>query len=214
MLIVHILSLLYLRLGFSAFPIYLKTVKHYIYIPGLGDHFDFLRKLILRIWWQNANTRVTFVPMRWADRHETYEAKYQRVAAAIKAVDNKVILVGESAGGAMTMFALSRHPKEIDHVVTICGYNHDADAVHLEHKTRHPAFYRIMPAVDAIVVQLSKEERARITTIYSTKDTIVIPEHSRIEGAQATVLHTSGHLLNIARALLGRYPLKLTSTKK
>lgn len=204
MLIVHVLPTSIPQITILCLSYILERVKHYIYIPGLGDRFDFLRKLVLRVWWQNSKTKVTFVPMRWADKHETYEAKYQRVAEAIKAVNNKVVLVGESAGGAMAMFALSRHPKEIDHVVTICGYNHDADDVHLEHKTRHPAFYQIMPAVDAVVVQLSKKDRARITTIYSTKDTIVIPDHSRIEGAKAVVLHTPGHLSNIVRVLFAR----------
>lgn len=184
-------------------------MRHYIYIPGLGDHFDPLRRLVLRVWWRGRGVRVTFVPMRWANQQETFEEKYQRVAKAIeRAAGNKITLVGESAGGAMTMLALSRHEKEVDAVITICGYNHDAKDVNPIHKIKHPAFYRLMPVVDKIVSKLSSQARQRITTIYSTGDVTVVPEHSRIEGTKAVILHTPGHFLNIGRMLLTRYPLK------
>lgn len=183
-------------------------MKHYIYIPGLGDHFDLLRRFVLSIRWRNTQTRVTFVPMRWANRRETYEEKYQRVVKAIEhANGDKIILVGESAGGAMALFTFSRYGKEIDGVVTICGYNHDAADVNPRHKTEHPAFYRLMPAVDKTVTSLTPKDRVRITTIYSTGDSTVIPEHSHIDGAKAVVLHKPGHFSNIARVLLSRNPL-------
>lgn len=147
--------------------------------------------------------------MRWANKHETYEEKYQRVVKAIeKAGGDEVIVVGESAGGAMTLLALSRQAKQISRVVTICGYNHGAADVNPMHKIRHPAFYRLMPVVDELVAKLDGESRARILTIYSTRDTVVRFEHSRIEGAKAIVLHTPGHFSNIARALIAKYPLK------
>jgi len=182
-------------------------MTHIIYIPGFGDHFDLLRRLVLKRW-RSADVRVTFVPMRWNNRQEAYEQRYERVAEAIgQAKGDEIVLVGESAGGAMAMFAFSRQLKQVSRVVTICGYNHGAAGVHQIHKRRHPAFYYMMPVVDEVVEHFSADARSRITTLYSARDRLVIPEHSRIGGANEVVLHTRGHSLNIARALLGRYPL-------
>lgn len=182
-------------------------MNHYIYIPGLGDHFDSLRKLALRRW-KNAETKVTFVPMRWANKHETFEEKYGRIARVIERTkSDKIVLVGESAGGAMALLAFSRHMEAVDRVITVCGYNHDAEDVNPIHKTKHPAFYQLMPGVDEIVAGLNPQVASRITNIFSMADTTVVPKHSQIEGAKAIILHTPGHFSNIARTLLTRYPL-------
>lgn len=147
--------------------------------------------------------------MRWANKYETYEQKYKRVESAIiDAVGDEITIVGESAGGAMAMLALSRNSEKINRVVTICGYNHGAGDVHPIHKQKHPAFPELMPVVDKIVEEFDTTTRARITTIYSTRDTIVESEHSGIAGVEAVVLHTPGHFSNITRALIGRYPIK------
>lgn len=179
-------------------------MKHIIYIPGFGEHFDPLRRLALRRW-RNRDTEVTFVPMRWNNRQETYEEKYDRIAKIVEGVkEDEIVLVGESAGGAMAQLAFSRMLSEVSRVVTICGYNHGAADVHLIHKHTHPAFYNMMPVIDDIVKHLRKETRRRITTIYSSRDRVVTPEHSRIDGAEEIILHTPGHSMNIARTLLSR----------
>lgn len=177
-------------------------MKHYIYIPGLGDHFDPLRRLALQRW--KIGAKVTFVPMTWNDRAETYEQKYERISQAIDgAKSDEIILVGESAGGAMALLSYSRNIDRVSRVVTICGYNHGAESVHPYHKRAHPAFYSLMPVVDDIVAQLSAEACSRITTIYSTRDHVVTPQHSRVSGANEKVLHSPGHLTSISRVLMG-----------
>lgn len=177
-------------------------MRHIVYIPGFGDHFDALRRLALRRW-QNSDTQVSFVPMRWNDRHETYGEKYSRIAKTLQEIEaDELILVGESAGGAMALFAFSRNLKQIDRVVTICGYNHGAANVHQYHKQVHPAFYQLMPLVDQVVVDFAPADLQRITTLYSTRDRIVTSEHSRIAGTHEQILHTPGHFISIASCLL------------
>ncbi|HEY1085242.1 MAG TPA: alpha/beta hydrolase [Candidatus Saccharimonadales bacterium] len=184
-------------------------MRHIIYLPGLGDHYDPLRKLALKRW-RDKNTRVTLVPMHWSDKRETYEQKYQRVADVIEATSGKnVTLVGESAGGAMAMFVFSRHQTKIRRVVTICGYNHGAADIHRYHKYKHPAFYLLMPHVDEAVKNFSQEARSHITTIYSKKDRTVSPDHSQIKDAREIILRSSGHLGNIARALIKKLPINI-----
>jgi len=141
--------------------------------------------------------------MRWNDQDETYESKYERIASAIEHIKgDEIILVGESAGGAMALFAFARNLDQVHRLVTICGYNHGAADVHPSHRRKHPAFYHLMPAADEIVSALSLQSRRSITTVYSTRDTVVAPQHSSIEGAAKIALHTPGHLTSIARTLL------------
>ncbi len=174
---------------------------HYIYIPGLGDRFDFLRRIVL-LRWRSHNSRVTLVPMRWADKSETYEQKYARIAKILQSIkDEKIVLVGESAGGPMVLLTFWRQPK-IHSVVTICGYNHGASDIHVVRRRHNPALYPLLLAVDEIVPQLPKEKRQCITTVYSTLDDVVAVKHSKINGTQKIVLHTPGHLLSIGYTLI------------
>ncbi|HEY0965153.1 MAG TPA: hypothetical protein VGE13_01610 [Candidatus Saccharimonadales bacterium] len=184
-------------------------MTHIIYLPGFGDYYDILRRFALRKW-QSKNTQVTFVAMNWADKRETYEQKYQRVAKAIQdAAGDKIVIVGESAGGAMALFAFSRHIEQIDQVITICGYNHGASDVHPIHKIRRPAFYRLMPQVDRAVENFDTRVLRQITTIYSTRDHVVTPSHTQIKGSKEVRLSTRGHLVAIAQTLIRKIPLEL-----
>lgn len=181
-------------------------MNHVIYIPGIGDHYDWLRKLALKRW-RNSDTNVTFVPMRWSNRHETYEQKYQRIRAVIEEANgSNITLVGESAGGAMALLTFSRSQAETNQVITICGYNHGAGDVHQYHKYRHPAFYRLMPLVDRTIEDLDSKARRRITTFYSLNDRTVTPSHTRIKEATEIVVHASGHFASIAHVLIRKIP--------
>lgn len=177
-------------------------MTHYIYIPGLGGSFDLLRRLAL-LGWRRPNTTVTFVSMNWDDTTENWQQKYTRVKQAMKAArDDKVVLVGESAGGAMALYAFIKNGSKYCQAITICGYNHGAADVDIGHKTAHPAFYRLVPKVDKALRGLSKDQRTRITTLYSMADKTVRPGHSRIIGAPAIVQRSGGHLRTIGRVLV------------
>ncbi len=175
---------------------------HYIYIPGLGDRFDPLRHLALARW-KSHGSRVTLVSMRWSDKSETYEQKYARIVTAIQTHNNeKVILIGESAGGPMALLTLSRHPKQIQSTITICGYNHGASDIHPIRRRRNPAFYPLLLKTDEMLPRLPQSVRQCITTIYSTLDGTVTAKHSKIEGTQKIILRTPGHFWNIGRILI------------
>jgi pimeloyl-ACP methyl ester carboxylesterase len=177
-------------------------MTHYIYIPGLGDRLNFLRRLAL-LRWRNRSTRVVLVPMHWTNASEMYEQKYTRVADAIERLKGeKIILVGESAGGAMALLALSRHHRLVSEVVTLCGYNFGAENILPVRRHRNPALYPLLVKTDTVVSDISLQLRERITTVYSTRDRVVTPSHSKIDGAHKIIIHTPGHMMNIARLLL------------
>lgn len=188
---------------------------HYIYIPGLGDKVDPLRRLALLLW-RRRGARAALIPMKWAGKGETYEQKYERVANAVRAsTADEIVLIGESAGGPMALLAYSRLSDRVGNVITICGYNHGASDIHPRHRTTHPAFYELVKTIDTVLPSFSPSLRSHMTTIYSTKDTIVTESHSKVEGAKAVAIDTPGHMRSITSFLLrGPWHFDASSTKR
>ncbi len=188
-------------------------MTHYIYIPGFGGHFDILRRAALRRW-EKDGAKATLVPMHWSDKTETYEQKCERVEQVMdESGDDEVVLVGESAGGAMALYVYALHHARIKHVVTVCGYNHGAEDVIQFQRRRHPAFYPLLVELDKKLPTLSPDMRQRITTMYSRRDRVVEVKHSYIKGAHAIELPTPGHFLSIGYVLTKRIQPILSSTR-
>lgn len=75
---------------------------HIIYISGLGDRYDGLRRFCLRLW-KYPGITTELAPMTWADSG-SYDEKFARVVSAIDQVKGKrIVLFGESAGGSMAV---------------------------------------------------------------------------------------------------------------
>lgn len=177
-------------------------MKHYIYIPGFNDRFDFLRRLALLRWRTNTSS-ATLVAMRWSNKTETYEQKHARVTRVInRTKKDKVILVGESAGGAMALLVFAHNLDRVDEVITICGYNHGSTSIHAKYRRDRLAFYDTVQEAERVFETLPANFHRRIMTIYSTADRVVRPAYSRIDGAREQRLHTKGHLRSIIRVLL------------
>lgn len=181
--------------------------RHIIYIPGLGDGYDVLRKLGLLLW-RRPGVTITHVPMHWASPNETYEEKLARIERAIKTYDDReTILVGESAGGAMAIVALRRYREHINRVVTVCGMNQGAENVNPRLYRKNRAFKAAMSEVDTIIPTLSAREKAAALTIYSTADMTVRPKDTLIAGVKAYDLKIPGHMFVILVVLLIHYRL-------
>lgn len=182
-------------------------MKRYIYVPGLGDHFDWLRRIGLKAW-AASDSRVSFVPSHWNRRSETFDVKVARIRQVIEQhPGDEIILVGESAGGALALYTYLTQPDAIGRVVTIAGYNHGFKSMSPHYRISKPAFYHLMQAVDEQVI--SPVAAAAITTIYSTEDTVVTPSHTRIAGADEIVLTTKGHFTTIAHSIRAKLALKI-----
>lgn len=174
----------------------------YIYVPGLNDRLDPLRHLAL-LRWKSKDSKATLVPMRWSDKNESSEQKYKRLRAVIDiSTDERIVVVGESAGGPMALLALARQPDKVSQVITICGYNHGSADVHEHHRSNSPAFFATVQITEKLIDHFTPGLRDRITTVYSTRDHVVAPKHTKIPGARKITLPTKGHITNIARVLL------------
>jgi predicted peptidase len=197
----------------------MKYMKHnsftIIYVPGLGVQNDTIRRVALQLWSLIGRVDVIFVPMKWRDPNEQYENKRDRIIQAIQQVasQHSVVLVGESAGGAMTMALLRSFPHKIHTVVTLCGKNQHASRVSSAIYRQNPAFHDAMTAADNAVTHFSHEERTRIITFYSPYDTVVPPKDSLIDGATHKAILFPGHIPTVVYLLFLRFPLIIASIK-
>ena len=177
-----------------------------MYIPGLGDGYDHVRRRALR-GWQRSTLVVTFVPMRWHDPTETYGQKLARIDAAIdRHTGSRLVVVGESAGGAMAVEVTARHP-EAAKVITICGKTVRADRVASRVYRRNPAFKEAMIRADKRVASMSRTAASKFVTFYSPLDPTIRLIDTQIPGTRMRRLLTPGHLVSIVLVLLFLKPI-------
>lgn len=173
-------------------------MTHIIYIPGLGDKYDNVRKKALKWWPRFHGVSAELVPMNWSIESEL-APKIQRLESAIRraAVDGKqVVLVGESAGAAV---ALLSDTTEVKKVITICGVANGAIQIGEGYAKRAAA---LRPAVD----ELRKREKSNslhknIHSFRASFDEVVYKKHSVAKGATEHVLWSPGHMITIILGL-------------
>lgn len=179
--------------------------QHVIYVSGLGDGYDTLRRLCLLLW-RRPGRIVTHMPMHWRDEGETYEAKLIRLGAAIERhPDRETVLVGESAGGAVAVGISRRYPAVLKRVITVCGMNRGAENVSPRLYRMNPAFHDAMKLSDRVVASLDPSEGKVYTAVYSSLDFTVRLKDTRIAGAHLIDLKVPGHMPAIFSVLLWRY---------
>jgi pimeloyl-ACP methyl ester carboxylesterase len=183
--------------------------QHIIYIPGLGDKYDFIRKIGLQLW-RRKDVKVSHFPIKWENARETYDDKLDRLQEMIDTYpEAKVIVVGESAGGSVAISATRRFKNKIDSVVTVCGMNYGANNVNPALYRKNRAFHEAMLDADRVIPTLNDDERSRLNTIYSSMDFTVRPKNTLIAGVSSHDLKIAGHAPSILTVLFFRYDLIL-----
>jgi len=182
-------------------------VIHLIYIPGLGDDYDGVRRFVLKFW-QQRDVRVTYVPMSWSVTSDDLGAKFERIIRAIDSLPvDRVVLIGESAGAAMALVAAKQFEDQVDHVVTICGKHRNGHNVKPGVYRRNPAFYDVMQRAEAIVETLDEPHKKKISMIYSSRDSLIPNIDTLISGVEAVDIAIPGHKRSILYVLFFRRKL-------
>lgn len=174
-----------------------------IYVPGLGDKYDIVRRIGLWLWrFQLRGARVTFVSMKWSVADDSYEAKVARIADAISnsKAGEQIVLIGESAGGGMVL-ANWLNDTRVDAIVTVCGKNKGRENISETTYRRNPAFRSAMIDAEGALADSSESARARVLTVYSPQDTVVPPEDTLVHGAREMTIPTGGHGRTIVTVL-------------
>lgn len=179
-------------------------MRHIIYIPGLGDRYDGIRKLGLRLW-KRKDTRVSHIAMNWLDPDETLEGKLGRIKTVINAHPNEPLtLVGESAGGAMALVASHRFKDLVNNTVTLCGMNQGSGNVRPSLYKKHKAFRDTMVEADTVIAGLTNDDKNKLYIVYSSADVTVRPKHTLIAGVESRDIKTPGHMFAILDVLFFR----------
>ncbi len=173
-----------------------------LYISGLGDHYDWIRRLTLGFWGLYG-VKARLISTSWSNT-ESYEEKFRRVTNAIDAIDIKttnIVLIGESAGGSLALNVFASRKEKIHKTITICGKNNGPELVAPHYYKRNPTFKTSMYDLEKSVAALSKSDRQRVVSIYPLYDGVVPIRETLIPDCKQVRLLTIGHLGTIFFAL-------------
>ena len=171
---------------------------HILYLSGLGDKYDPLRRFLLRFWNRHDST-IELVPSKWTN-DETFEMKYARVIEAkqqVLARGDKVVLIGESAGASMALNVYAADPDEVQRVIMLCGKIVHEHAVAEQTYQRNPAFRMSMQQADENAMRLTLPQRQKITSLYAWIDGTVSRKDSLIPDCRRQLIWSVGHILTI-----------------
>lgn len=177
-------------------------MKHYIiYIPGLGDRNDGIRRFLLRFW-RVFGVRTELVPMQWNDG-SPYQEKYNRVVLAIKeakAQGFEVSIIGESAGASMAMnvFASS---SSLHRMVSLCGVNSPNAPIAPHIFAKSPAFEESVGNLQASRESVICDRKDQVSSVTALIDTTVPVGVNRISHVRNIRVPSIGHVVTILLCL-------------
>lgn len=181
-----------------------ESKHHVILVPGLGDG-NILLNLITFNWSLNGfASEIHLAP--WERTKEPFEDKLKRLEDQIDSYkDEKVSLVGISAGGSLVLNAFMNRPKVVSNVITVCapvrvilGKREIGD----RYLDENPALRASLERCEKKLEGLSAEERKRIMTISSTYDQVVPDKAPPVEGASNLKVPGFDHRLAITTAFI------------
>lgn len=165
-----------------------------IYVPGLGDGYQWFRRLCLTLW-RLYGVRVELFDARWSS-DESLGDKQHRLAALIARYD-RPILVGESAGATLCLQNMAADGASVASVVTLCGVCRPDLPIGASYQRKFPIFVqsvRQIPDNDRL-------DTGRIHCLRAWRDSSVPRPHSHVDGAPTLTLWSLGHLTTIFLAL-------------
>lgn len=183
------------------------TKLHILYLPGLGDRNDGFRQFCLSSWklW---GVTTELVPSVWYDGRDLAE-KSERAIRAIKEAENrgqKVVLIGESAGGALALNVAAK--TNVHRVITLCGVATGNTPISPYIRKRAPALDEAVKKIDSLQIN------APIVSLRGILDTTVGKRYSTARGARPYVIAAFGHLMTIVFCLTIYAPYVIRLVKR
>jgi len=171
---------------------------HIIYIPGLGDRYDNLRRSGIKRWNRQGLT-AELVPMQW-NKGGTFSDRKQKIETAIDtalAAGHRVALIGESAGASMAINIMTGRD-DVMLLVTLCGVASPSSPVAPYLRRRSPTFDESLKRLSSSHDQLHLSD---VVTFSAFRDSVVRRRYSTINGANNRRLPSIGHFTTITLAL-------------
>lgn len=141
------------------------------------------------------------VPMRWAS-NESYHDKLARVEEVMLGrADERIVLMGESAGGSVALTLYARHLKSVAGLATLCGKNTRPDTLSSGIYARNPAFRDSMHGAEVAASELPAAARRRFVSVVPWYDPTVPVAETLIPGCRKMTVPAVGHLFSILAML-------------
>lgn len=175
-----------------------------ILVPGLNDSGE--SKLIKNIW-KKDGIDIIFFESKWKS-DENYQIKLERLLKLIdeKSENNKVSLIGMSAGGSLVINAFNERKNEINKVIAICSRlkkgKESGFRGFVKRTKKSLSFKESILNSEKDINDFSLEERQRIMTIHALfGDELVPGDTSTIDGANNVIIPTTEHVFSIVSSL-------------
>lgn len=175
-------------------------------MPGLGDSRSYGQNIALQAW-RLFGLKPHYFPLGWADK-EDFSPKLTRLLDKIdrlSRIDNKVSLVGVSAGASAVLAAMAAR-KNIAGVVCVVGKIHNPQTVSDYIYRSNPAFKQSMNGLKDDLKKLDDKDRNKIVSIHPLKDKTVPIEDTIIRGAREKTIPVRGHVFSIFYILVLAIP--------
>lgn len=181
---------------------------HIIYISGLGDHYDGVRRACL-FFWRFFGVEAELAAMKWYNGRP-YNEKLQKIRDSIERAQNNgqtVSLIGESAGASIAMNAFATD-KSLNKIISLCGVNNGRTHISKLILEKSPAFeksIRLLPGSQKLALE---NRRNQITSVTGLVDRTVPVEKNIIPGVEQIKIWFIGHIPTIFLCLtLGSFVL-------
>lgn len=153
--------------------------------------------------WRLAGLSITVFDPKWKNGRP-FRIKFHRLLNLIdkKAVNEKVSLVGISAGGSMVLNAFLKRQGKIDKVITVCSQLRRSQTYPNRTLESSKAFGQSISRLEKHYAQLGTEELKHIMTVRSMLgDELVPSDTAALRGAHNIMVPTGEHLFSIFCAL-------------
>ena len=177
-----------------------------VYVPGLGDSYQWFRSGCLRLW-RLFGVQLVLFDANWSS-DESLSDKQQRFRRELARHDQPVV-IGESAGATLCLQQLSAHPTTMRGVVTLCGVSRSNLPIGTYYQRNVPVFVastRQVPSADRL-------DDDRIRAVRAWRDSAVPRPYSAVAGTEILTLWSLGHLPTIALGLTLFAPLVIRQAR-
>ncbi|MGH9858284.1 MAG: hypothetical protein ACRD4B_10610 [Acidobacteriota bacterium] len=171
-------------------------MKKVLIVPGLGDHTGYIKKAT-RNWPRKYGVEPHVFVFGWSGSVDAYEAKYKRFLQEVArlAKQDKIAVLGISAGTALVMNAAIDLPSKIDSVINICGRVRAG---------KHGIWsFHSFPLHWKCVEELERKDATKLNplTIYTPFDEAVPASHVITKGAKNKRVFVALHIPALIWAL-------------
>jgi acetyl esterase/lipase len=189
-----------------------SDMMYVLYFNGLGSGKTRRRERVAFDYLEKRGIQVQHVNIDWRSK-ETFEHLLARLVVLTKEElkeHRKIVLVGSSAGGSLTINIMSKlHDKRL-FAVTLCSWLHEAKLPALDKRTLGRAAYIGTPKesrlfFDSVIYcgqtaipKLTKSDKRRIITVQQWTDSVVPHQTMSVQGVKIFKVPGFGHAFGIA----------------